>query len=175
MTWTGTTLLLYAFFWVIHHIHSRAANRIYQRTSFSLLRERIHHNRRTSDAGQLPKRKHTTFRTRRKFEMKNFTFALPYSPVPLFRFLTQSFRTSVIRSFRHFCFFNCCLLFSFLCLCSFIYKFLNSLLYVCSYPYISPSAFPCLFYLPFLNYTASPLFFFYWRDNVFGFDGYMGM
>jgi hypothetical protein len=31
------------------HIHSRAANRIYQRTSFALLRERIHENRRELD------------------------------------------------------------------------------------------------------------------------------
>jgi hypothetical protein len=29
-----------------HHIHSRAANRIYQRTSFTLLRERVYQNRR---------------------------------------------------------------------------------------------------------------------------------
>src|SRR5215469_1292483 len=32
-----------------HYFHSRAANRIYQRTSFALLRERIHHNRRELD------------------------------------------------------------------------------------------------------------------------------
>jgi hypothetical protein len=32
-----------------YHIHSRAANIIYQRTSFTLLRERIHHNRRELD------------------------------------------------------------------------------------------------------------------------------
>jgi len=32
-----------------HHFHSRAANRIYQRTSFALLRERIHNNRRELD------------------------------------------------------------------------------------------------------------------------------
>jgi len=32
-----------------HHIHSQAANRIYQRTSFVLLWERIHHNRRELD------------------------------------------------------------------------------------------------------------------------------
>ena len=72
-----------------HHIRSRAANRIYQRTSFALLRERIHHNRReldntsrelleihlrlgiqNSDAGGLPRRKHTIFRTQRKFAIK---------------------------------------------------------------------------------------------------------
>jgi hypothetical protein len=33
-----------------HHIHSRAANRIYQRTSFALLQERIHHNRSKLDS-----------------------------------------------------------------------------------------------------------------------------
>jgi len=33
-----------------HHIYSRAANRIYQRTSLALLRERIHHNRRQLDS-----------------------------------------------------------------------------------------------------------------------------
>jgi len=32
-----------------HHIHSRAANRIYQHTSLALLRERIHQNRRELD------------------------------------------------------------------------------------------------------------------------------
>jgi len=32
-----------------YHIHSRAANRIYQRTSFALLRERVRHNRREFD------------------------------------------------------------------------------------------------------------------------------
>jgi hypothetical protein len=29
----------------------------------------------TSDAGELPRRKHTTFRTRRKFEIKNLPYA----------------------------------------------------------------------------------------------------
>jgi len=38
--------LLYVFFWVIHHLLNY------------------------SDAGELPRRKHTTFRTRRKFEIK---------------------------------------------------------------------------------------------------------
>ena len=33
-----------------HHIHSQAANRIYQGTSLALLRERIHHNRRELDS-----------------------------------------------------------------------------------------------------------------------------
>ncbi|XP_021918665.1 uncharacterized protein LOC110829347 [Zootermopsis nevadensis] len=33
-----------------HHIHSEAAKRIYRRTSFCLLRERIHHTRRELDA-----------------------------------------------------------------------------------------------------------------------------
>jgi hypothetical protein len=32
-----------------HYFHSRAASRIYQRTSFALLRERIHNNRREQD------------------------------------------------------------------------------------------------------------------------------
>jgi hypothetical protein len=37
------------FLQIHHHIHSRASNRINQRTSFALLRERIHHKRRELD------------------------------------------------------------------------------------------------------------------------------
>jgi hypothetical protein len=42
----NTTSRLLQFF---YNIHSQAANRIYQCTSFALLRERIHHNRRELD------------------------------------------------------------------------------------------------------------------------------
>jgi hypothetical protein len=50
-----------------HHIHSQAANRIYQRPSFALLRERIQHNNTSYLPGyevgtdSVPKRWHLTF------------------------------------------------------------------------------------------------------------------
>jgi len=71
---------LYAFFWVIprrlNFICRRFGTLFYLHTYPPMKMEQsVPKRRHISDAGELPRRKHTTFRTRRKFEIKNSGFS----------------------------------------------------------------------------------------------------